>query len=190
MLDALSIDRSKIYVIVRESQSLVAGTSEYTIGSGGDWNTTRPIQIEDAYIRDSDNYDHEVNVISRKEYNNVHLKTLEARPTRVYYQPDYTSSRGKIWFDWEPEDAETFLFDSWQPFTEFTGLAQTVTWPPGYEEAFVYNLARRLAPVYGAIMSKDDIDIAKNALSNIAAVNMSNINTAEFDDYLLRRVIR
>jgi hypothetical protein len=190
MLDLFSIDRTQIYVVARESQTLSVGTSEYTIGTSGDWNTTRPIQIEDAYIRDSSNIDYSVKVISRREYNDVTSKTLEARPTRVYYYPNYSSSLGQIWFDWEPDTAETFLFDSWQPFTAFTGLSQTVTWPPGYEEAFVYNLARRLVSAYGGRMSQDDKDIAKDALSKIGAVNMSVINTAEFDSYLLRQTIR
>jgi hypothetical protein len=190
MLDAMSIDRTKIYVVARESQTLTVGTSEYTIGTSGDWNTTRPIQIEDAYIRDSDNYDHPVLVMSRKEYNDVPSKTSEVRPTRVYYYPDYSSSLGQIWFDWEPESAETFLFDSWRPFTAFTGLGQTVTWPPGYEEAFVYNLARRLAPAYGRDLSIDDLKIARDALKNLANLNMMNIDVAEFDDILLRQPIR
>lgn len=43
--------------ITEITHTLVASTGSYTIGSGGDINTTWPVKIQSAFIRDSNNYD-------------------------------------------------------------------------------------------------------------------------------------
>ena len=72
-----------------ESFTLAVGKSTYTIGSGGEFNTVRPLRIIDAFIRDSGSDDYPVDVsMTRVEYNAITQKDAEARPTRLYFDPN------------------------------------------------------------------------------------------------------
>ncbi|MDO9535099.1 MAG: hypothetical protein Q7J85_07145 [Bacillota bacterium] len=126
-------------VVTRESKALTIGTSEYTIGAGGDLDTVRPMRIENAYLKDSDGYSYPLKEMSADEYNDITLKTQEGRPTKYYFIPDETLS--KIIFNFEPDAAYTLYFESWKNFTEFAALTTTVTLPNEYKEAIISNLA-------------------------------------------------
>ena len=64
------------YVVTSESFSVDSGDGEYTMGSGGDWDTVRPSRIRSCFLRNSDNYDFPVRVISSKKYNWMPNKSL------------------------------------------------------------------------------------------------------------------
>ena len=91
-----------------ESFALTVGKSTYTIGSGGEFDTVRPLRIIDAFIRDSNSDDYPVDVsMTRVEYNAITQKDAEARPTRLYFDPQYP--KGKIYFNYEPDTAERYI---------------------------------------------------------------------------------
>lgn len=126
-------------VVVSETMAITQGDAEYTIGSGGDLDTVRPMRIENLRLRDSDDYDHPVEVMSPGDYNRVSSKTYEATPKRAYFLPEYPLA--KLIFEYEPDAAYTAYIESLKPFTEFTSTATTVSLPVEYKEALVYNLA-------------------------------------------------
>lgn len=130
-------------VVTRESMTLTSGDAEYTIGSGGDKDTVRPMRIENAYLVDSAGYSWPLEIINAKDYNDVAYKATEAKPERVYFIPDETYT--KIIFECEPNAAYTFYFESWKPITEFSLTTSTTTLPNEYKEALVYNLAISIA---------------------------------------------
>ena len=126
----------------KESFTLTAGTSEYTIGSGGDFDTVRPLSIDQAYLR-VDTIDYHLKVISGKQEGMVRMKSYEGRPEEVAYLPEY--SLGKILFDCEPDDTYTVYFTFRKNFTRFTAITDTISLPDEYFEALTYNLTIRLA---------------------------------------------
>ena len=129
--------------VTNESFNLVVGQSSYTIGSGGDFDTVRPISIISAFIRDSDDYDYPVRVIAPANYKAIKIKTLEQRPNKLYYLPEY--SLGKIYFNSEPDTIEAVHLESWKAITEFANLSATVDLPNEYKQTLIYNLAVILA---------------------------------------------
>ena len=128
---------------VRESFNLVVGTAEYTIGSGGNFDTARPMLINNAYLVNPDGHSYPLQVISGVDYNRIGSKTQEGRPAKVYYINEYLLV--KVIFNKEADAVYTVHFDFIKNFTEFATIGTAVALPNEYKEALVYNLAIKLA---------------------------------------------
>lgn len=167
--------------LTRENFTLTAGDAEYTIGSGGDFDTVRPIRIESAFLRDTDSYDWPLSVMAAKDVNAVTYKATEAKPDGFYFIPEVTLA--KIIFECEPDIAYGFYIESWKNFTEFTDTTTTVTLPNEYKEAIVYNLAISLAEDWDRVVSKTVQMRAQETRYLISAANAATrpVPTASFD---------
>lgn len=142
MISLWGIDFLVPYV-TRESFSLVIGQAEYTIGSGGDMDTVRPVSIANCYLKDSDNYSYAVKFFGAKDYNRIAQKTYEGKPSKFYYIPEYPLA--KIIFNYEADETYTAYFEFWKNLTEFALLTTNVDLPAEYKKAMIYNLAIELA---------------------------------------------
>lgn len=170
----------------RENFTLVTGSSGgvRTIGSSGNFNTVRPLEITSAFIRDSNDNDHSLDVhMTLEEWNAMVDKTISTRPTRLCYLKEYPL--GKILFNYLPDAAETLYLDSLKPITSFSTTSDTYTFSPEYEEAMIFNLAIRLAPEEDAVISPAVVQIAKDSLSAIKKQNWKPIQKVHFDPVLL-----
>ena len=167
--------------ITRESDTLVVGTSEYTIGSGGDLNTVRPMSIASSYLVDSDNYSHVVKIRSASDYNRTPQKTYDGRPGKLYFIPEYPLA--KIIFDREPEYAYTVNYEFWKQLTELALITTTFEFPNEYKRPMVYNLAIALAENNSITPSPTVIATAQETYSLIKRVTAINRPppTAKFD---------
>lgn len=165
-----------------EALTLVAGKASYTIGSGtGEFNTVRPLRIIDAYIRGNDGVDHPVDVtMTKQEYDDITQKTYEARPLRLYYDPQWIL--GIIYFNSEPLEVETLYLVSEKTLTDIGNIGwglggfgdptDDIGFPEGYREALVYNLALRIADDVNVDITPQLAQLAvetKNSLENLNA---------------------
>ena len=154
--------------VTRESKALTAGTAEYTIGSGGNLDTVRPMSVLNCYLVDTDGYSYKnLDIMSAKDYNRVLLKTAEGRPTGLYFVPEYPLA--KVIFNYEPDAVYTAYFEFQKQITEFAALSTTVSLPLEYKEALIYNLAIKLAE------------------DNSIGLSQSVLTTAEVSKFLLSR---
>lgn len=167
--------------ITRYSAALTIADAEYTIGSGGNFDTTRPLKIESAFLRDSSSYDHPLKIISSKDYNQIYNKSLTAAPECLYYQPEYPL--GKLILDSAPEQAYDLHMDMWVNFTEFAATTTAFSLPPEYKAFFVYNLAVSLAEDWDRNVSKTLYAMAQESKNVIERLNASVrlTPTAKFD---------
>jgi len=180
MLGTWGADGLLVPYMTVENFALIASQQTYTIGSGGDFDTVRPIKIENAYIRDSSNNDYPVEVLmSKKEWNEISLKSTEARPERLYYDPQYPL--GKIYFDFTPDAAETLYVDTWKSLTELAATSTSVDLPDMYKRALKYNLAVDLAPIYGRELMPAVISGATESRSVIANINVTQTSEMKID---------
>ncbi|OGP65294.1 MAG: hypothetical protein A3K22_05915 [Deltaproteobacteria bacterium RBG_16_42_7] len=143
MLGSWSADKLLIYTTQEENFSLTATDGIYTLGSGGDFNTSRPQRIIQAFIRDSSGYDYPLAINIIQDYNDLTLKTTPGRPTGISYFSDYPLATIKLYP--VPDAAYTLYLSSLKPFTSFSTLTTEAVFPPGYEDALVSNLAVKLA---------------------------------------------
>jgi hypothetical protein len=159
----------KVYEIFDETQTMTAATASFTIGSGGDWNTTWPTKIMSIKVRDSNGNDYPCTEISTEEYQNITDKdATSSRPYKWTY--DKTYPLGVIKFYPVHTGALTALITSLKQFTALT-KAGTVSLPPGYEELIVFHLAKRLCPGYSKKITADLKALCWEAEQGIKQVN-------------------
>ena len=154
MLDSWSIDRSMIYQLLTETHTLTAGTADYSIGTGGTINTTRPVRIVSAFMRDTANYDYSVEIINKTAYDAYPLKTTRSRPSFLYYDEIYPLAFIRLVYT--PSDSSEVLhFTSWKQLQQFANLT-TVELQAEYP---------------GSLIAPKTAEIAQKALANIIQIN-------------------
>ena len=187
MLNLWNAERIMVYAVTKESFTIPLSGS-CTIGTGGTLDTARPQKLLDAYIRDTDNTDWPVDVgMTQDEYNSIADKTETGRPTKIYYSSEYPL--GKIYFNLVPEEAETFILDSWKQITEFATLATTITLPKEYEKALRFNLALDLAPEHGVVLDKTVIQQAVLGKTMIENFNAPLVEPVKFEAAIIRNTL-
>jgi hypothetical protein len=173
MLAGWSARLGPVFSETIESLTWTGGQASRTIGTSGNFNTARPQQVLAAYYRDSSSIDNPIGLISHREYQGIWDKT-EARdnPSYLAYLPTNSSNQGTL-FVWPvPASDWTFRLVSLKPLG-VVALSDTVTLPPGYEEAIRWNLAPRLAPENGAGLPPTVFEMATNTLAALISLNDS-----------------
>lgn len=185
MLDSWSIDGQLVFTETVEDFSLTGNDGSYTIGTGGDFNTTRPLKIRAATIVEPSGTDRtELEVLSMEEYAYQTDLTVTGRPQRVYYDANYPT--GTLRFHPVPSQTYTVTLYTEKPLTNFTTVNDTVTMPPGYERALAYNLAVEIAPEFGKQASPAVSRIAIQSRNAIRTQNgLNDKMTMVVDDALV-----
>lgn len=181
MVDSWAATRLTIWFTSRSIFPLVIGQQDYTIGTGGDFDVPRPVWIDRASIISYNNplqplelaFAH---ILDVQEWQSIPTKAVySALPTAMYY--DYNFPLGGLHF-WPipnnlPLSVGLYLPNALTGFSDFT---TDYTFPPGYEEAILYNLAMRLYPEYG---KTPDPIVAQMAVSSLALVKRANIRLVD-----------
>lgn len=137
---------------VMEPFSLVAGTAAYTIGVGAVFNTTKPTEITDAFVRDASGVDFGVDIVSLDLWNGYQDKTLSrGRPVALYYDPGATqqaTDTGTVNLYYVPDAVYTLFLGGQKPLTEFAAVSDTVTLQTAYHGMLKWSLCEDLWPEY------------------------------------------
>lgn len=195
MLDSWSNENLIINAKTRETFPLIPGKSSYTMGPSGDFNTLRPVKIDDFYVKDNEtSVELPVASVNQDEWNSIRLKgTTSALPISIYAQgtaPLYTLNVWPV-----PSSANLLGIVSSKPLGQLASLNTEIELPPGYLKAIRYNLAIELCPEYGREPSMVILKNADEGRENIKRTNikptymetdmglrargMFNINTGE-----------
>lgn len=191
MIDSWSNENLMIFHKVLQTQTLTADQQVYTAGSGGDFNITRPMKIEDPIIRltnGADSNDYPLKVISQKEWSLITEKNTDADiPQLLFYEDNFPLGNVYLWP--KPNSAKTLLFYSWEPLTTYSDLTTTLSLPPGYQRALRYNFALELAPEYGVQASQEIVGIAMES-KGLLKVKNSESHYLRVDDAVSARADR
>lgn len=184
MLALWSAQNLIIFATVEENHALVAGTSLYTIGTGQTINTVKPIRIVGAKVRDSNNVDTGVTVVTKEIFDSFSDAAIATgRPEFLYFEPGLVQQAvraGAVNVYPAPDEVYTLYFDSYKPLTEFATINTAVTFDPIYYEAIVYNLVLRLWREYredGQPIPADLLGLAKDALEVIQTLNAKQVQS-------------
>lgn len=170
MLDSWSNDSMLIYHVEMEQFSTIANHNPHTWGTGGDFNSVRPIRLLAAKVRDANNIDLDLPIMSYNDYAEVKDKlAIAAYPQRLYYDNGWPN--GSIYFYPVPSAIHTVTLWSEKPLQSATDIYTVLSYPPGYFEAIKYNLALRLAPEYQLGDINDVRRLAEDSLLLIARQN-------------------
>lgn len=172
MLSTWSAEGDLVFTETRETFNLTSAAS-YTIGSGGDFDTTRPLYFNAVYVSQG-SIDYPLTMIDNKQYANIPLKTTGSIPDVYYYDTGYPL--GTIFLFPAPSAASTITLYSVKPLTSFTSLDTDFAMPEEYKSALIYNLATWIAPEYEREASPTVQRLAKRTKSAVVAQNKRNEN--------------
>lgn len=168
MIDSWNTDRLYVYNVREETFTLVAGDGSYTIGSGGDFSTTRPVQIERAFLRRL-GLDYRMQVVAWHEYDVwINKSAQSSLPFVLAYEPAYPLGTIKVYP--LPTENNELHIRTWTPLSQLA-LGDTLTVPPGYLRALAFSLAEEIAPEYGLTVLPDVTKRARTARKAIQTVN-------------------
>lgn len=179
MIDKWSTERLLLRSTASENFLLSTGKGSYTIGPSGDFNTSKPIKIVDAFIRDGNGIDMPVDIVTKSVFDSYNDKLFSsARPLALCYDPGPAqgSTLGTIYVYYNPDGATTYrlFIDCDKYLSEFADIQTVVSFEPAYYEALVYNLAVRLFRYYHKPDKQVPVDIVSLAKNSKTAIKTMN----------------
>lgn len=148
MIDSMTTDGTLIFKVQQEALSWASGNATRTIGDGGDFDTTRPLRIENGTFFRDGSIDYTVEIIrDRATYDSLSSKTdTSTYPEFLYYEPG--SPLGKLYAYPVPSSTISLYLNTWAPLQNFPTLTEVLSLPPGYRWFLEHNLAVALQPVF------------------------------------------
>src|SRR3972149_2830033 len=153
MVKAWQVDGYPLWAIRDVSVPLVAANATYQIGDTatgtGAVVTTRPLRIQEAYIRDSSGNDTSLQILSRQEYTYLSDKDTEGVPNQVFYDPLLTN--GVLYVYPVPTDAlSTIHIVVQKPLADFNLSTDNPDFPQEWYQSLKWGLAAEIGLEYGA----------------------------------------
>jgi len=176
MLNSWSNDSGLTFANTRQSFNLSGGVAEYTIGTGGAFNTARPISITAAFIREG-NIDYQLNIIGDIEYERITNKILSTSiPKYLNYSNEYPLATITLYPS--PAAAYQLWLITKKPLGTYTDLTDVISLPQGFIRAIKYNLAIEMSTQYGVEPSNVVANIANKSLGDVRrSVSVNTLNS-------------
>jgi hypothetical protein len=180
-----------VYASLAQSFVTVAGQANYTIGTGGNWNTTRPVRIDSpAYTfiaAGNETVSVPMVAIPREQYDLIELKSMPGPyPEMFLYENTFPLGNVALWP--VPNQVLNVRLRIDTQLTQAATAATSLSFPPGYVNAFKFNLATMLAPWFGKNMATMP-DIVMKAREYLANIKRANLQTpvSQFDNAMTDR---
>jgi len=171
MLDSWSLERLFVYYIVEETLTMVANQQTYTMGVGGDLNTTRPTRINDSCFIRYASIDIPLQLVDELAWSNITVKGVTSI-LPMYLYADMQNPLVQLNFYPKPNAASAVAhIKSWKQLQQFSSLTTALALPPGYERAITYSLAEEYGPEFGASLPPMVVSKAIQARANIKRIN-------------------
>ena len=174
MIDSWSNDGFLVFNRVIESFTMGTASS-YTLGSGGDFSTTRPIRlIEASFKQGGSNAEIPIRIFTSQEWLKITDKTVTSSlPKGIYYNDNFPL--GVIYPYPILSASGTLILHSDKQIVSFSAISDTVSLPPGYSRALRYNLAVELASEYGKSISQELGVVALESKNLIMQTNVEPV---------------
>ncbi len=171
-----------IWSVGKASFSLVLAQKSYQIGPGApDFDTLRPTYIESAMIEIQgpnplNPITWPMKMISQQEYAAIADKSAIANiPSKLYNDRAAPVSNLYVWPTARASATTSLVLYTWAQLSNFADLTTTYDLPDGYQEAITNALAVRCAPMFGAVIAGDVIQMT-NALGVAAEQRITELN--------------
>lgn len=186
MIDGWNAERNAIFTTRSDDFPFVLGKQSYTLGAGGDFNIPRPARIDgmsSILLTDPSNpVEVPMDMYTVDEWQTqVPVKIVNGDFPQLCYDDGGFPLRTLNFWPIPINQPNAVRIYSWQALGAQTLLAQ-VSFPPGYAEAFRYNLAARLAAEFGVDPSK----YAAATVATLAIQGLARIKTMNAPEVSLR----
>lgn len=168
LIEQFSLTDDLSFYSVLESFQLTSGDSEYTFGSGGDFNSTAPIKIINANVVVGASRI-PLSLITEKEYNS--LTNISSSGVPAYISVNYSYPLAALKFYPKPSSNYTVNLLSAKKI-ETAALYDNLDIPDGWTRALVLNLAVELCGEYGVQADQTLVVAARDAISALKNSNL------------------
>jgi len=185
MLDTWWTERLACFTLRRETFNLVSGQQTYTIGPGGNFNTTWPVRIAYATVSYL-NVNYPLEIIDAGIWDAITYKQNSGIPMSMFYDRQYPLGNINV-YPIPPSTGFTILLDSYERLQSFATLTDNINLPPGYARALIKNLAVEQAPQYNKKVSPELRAQALESKGWVKRINRTDV-VSSFDPTILRNV--
>jgi hypothetical protein len=158
-----------IYAVAKDTLALT-GAPSYTIGTGGNITTARPVKLKSAQVVNG-GVSMPIEIVTAEVWVQIKDRTMTGKfAQQLYYDGAYPLGTLALWPS--PVTGSSLELYSLKPLAGFAALGDTINLPPGYEHALKYNLAAVLAPDYGRALAPEvnaEATVAKAAIASLNA---------------------
>lgn len=148
------------------SLTATAGQASFTMGTGGDYPTARPLRISSVRLSVS-GIELPLQEVSRSEYFDLPNKTSSGRPSIWYYDPQLSLGKIYLWPTLATGVTATLKFSYQRTPEDFDAAGNEPDFPQEWLECLAYNLAARLAPKFGTTVGPEVAAIAIASLDDL-----------------------
>lgn len=152
----------------------LTGQSSYTLGPGADWDIERPMNIEQAQARLNSGSPQQLDIsmqsLTDSQYAGIAVKNTTSTFPFAFYDNGNYPVRTIYIFPIGATGSEIVLWLR-QPLLDPNLLDDPVTYPPGYERAFRFNLAIELAAEFGKSIPDQVMSVATAAKLELERLN-------------------
>lgn len=149
-VDRLNSQKLAIFSEQQLEFTMTPGQQTRTLGPGGNFNATRPQQILWANLIFSPGTPQEVrrplSIWDYQTWANYRYIAAQGPPNGFYNDQNYPLST--LYFYPIPDQAYGLELYVWRPLAIGTDLSANVTFPPGYYDLLLYNLAKRFCGLF------------------------------------------
>lgn len=172
MIGNWSTQNLLIYAQTEETFPLVANQATYLMGPAGDFNTTKPKQIDGVSIISNGVEFPCGEPLTESEWQQIQLKSTASQiPVKFY--PVATHPKYSITFWPVPSDsASSAKIYSLKPLTQITNVSAAYVLPDGYELALLYDFKVLLCSNYSRPIPPEVAAIASKAVADIKRANI------------------
>jgi hypothetical protein len=176
LLDRWQTERLTIGFLARTTFLLVSGEPHYAIGATPGADVTfpiHPVRFHAISLLPAGTGQQEIplEMLTMDKWVAIGDKALTSTwPTKVYYNPVFPLGSLRFWPVPTDATARIVLYTP-LPIPAGATVHTDLALPPGYEEAIRYNLAVRLAPVFGRPIDPELKQMATDALSQVKRTN-------------------
>jgi hypothetical protein len=181
MLSKWSLKRLYLYDTPRITLALTAGQQSYTLGPTGVFAQTRPTFIQAAQVAlPGSQGTSPLSILDAGAWGGIRDKgalcSANGLPQDLW--PEYSYPNITLWFWTIPNNAAQLFLEVWQQLQTFATLYDTLSFPPGYEEAIMWNLAMELCSFFDMPISPSVGMLAQDGLATIQAFNAQGLGLA------------
>lgn len=182
MIDSWNTMRLAIFTTGSNDFPLVLGQQSYTLGTGGNFNMPRPPQIDGMsaiLLYDPSNpVEVPITMYTVNQWQmQVPVKNVDGSfPLICYDDGGFPFRTLNMWPIQSTGVVNNVRIYSWQPLAEPPALSTVISAPPGYRQAFRFNLAVLLGAEFTATVPPAVSVIATESLGRVKALNMPDLN--------------
>ena len=186
MLDSWSTESLAIFLSTKYNFPTIAGQKEYTLGSGGDWDVPRPMNVNQMIVNyngalfwDGTKYVLIQNpnilsipceCLSDSQYAAIAVKDQTAPyPVKFYDNGNYPLRTISVWP--VPTTNQPIELWLWQPLADPTTLDDQLIFPKGYERAIRFCLAIELSAEFGKEITQEIAEVATSSKGYLKRLN-------------------